>query len=161
AGNRLVADDALDAVDRGLVAPRRERRALLAEQALELEVAVVERAHEVRGRAPGLAPRDRARLEHHHARALRGEDVGGREPRDPQEDVSDVVEAVDREETEEHHVLAPETMERDPEHPDQQEDGSVDGCEGTDHDGPPFPRAGARRDTHRPRSNGLAAMDMP
>ena len=66
AGDPLARDDAFDAIDGGRVAFRREPRAALAVEALQIHEAIVERIDEVRGGGAGLAATDAAIVEHDH-----------------------------------------------------------------------------------------------
>ena len=81
--NLLFRDDRLDAVNRSRVALGGETRAALAVQTLQLEVAVVERVDEVRGRPARHAAADGPVIEYDNGLALAREQVRGCHPRYP------------------------------------------------------------------------------
>lgn len=78
----LAVDDALDAVDGALVAGSGQARPGRAVDPLDLEIAVVDGAAQVRRGAMGLARPRLAIVDHHHIAAVARQQVGGGEAGD-------------------------------------------------------------------------------
>jgi len=82
--------DRLDRIHRRGMALRRAPRAVFAEQAFEVVVAIVQRAAQMPAGARGLAAAQVALFEHHHVAPFAGQLVGGGQAGDAGADDADV-----------------------------------------------------------------------
>jgi len=88
--NLLRRHDALDLVDGGGVALGSKARTIPAMQALDRDIAVVERAAQMRGGAASLAAGDRSIIQHHDLAAGTGHAIGNGQASDARADNADV-----------------------------------------------------------------------
>jgi len=82
--------DGFDPLNRCGVTFRGRARALPPVKSLDVEVPVVQRSGEVRGRAPCLSASDRAVIDEHHRASSPGEEIGGSHTGDPRPDYADI-----------------------------------------------------------------------